>query len=393
LGLSAATVALLTRQTGLALFFALSLTYLLKDGLCKRGAMKAVAPALLGLGVQFSYQTLLRMTGRMPATFGNTATAALDIRSLSISYATVHVASGLLYALAYVGLFVLPLLLFLGYGRLRDVWRRQKWIAILTSATLLAPAAAQLLHHHELPLLPNVLYDIGLGPVMVQFGQHTLPAAGPIFWRLVKFMSFIAAALVLQVLIRAVLLLVRARGKHQELLLILLATGVIYFLPLPFIPTVYDRYYLPLVPLAIVILFMICSEGRAIPRRWTALAVLCLMTYGAFSIAGTHDYLAWNRPRWQALRTLTVARHISPERIDGGFEFYSFYKLPRDKTPYGDDFLISLSPVAGYVETDRYSFRRWLPPGDGTILVLRKNSIAPAVRTSGNAALDAPPMP
>ena len=35
----------------------------------------------------------------------------------------------------------------------------------------------------------------------------------------------------------------------------------------------------------------------------------------------THDYLAWNRVRWQALDQLVRAENIAPSRIDGGFEF------------------------------------------------------------------------
>ena len=38
-----------------------------------------------------------------------------------------------------------------------------------------------------------------------------------------------------------------------------------------------------------------------------------------------------------------------------------------------DDFMIAFGPVPGYKEMKRYHFQRWLPPGEGTILILRKN--------------------
>jgi len=399
LGLLAASAALLTRQTGLALFFALSLIYLMKNELNMRNAIRAAAPSFLGLSVQFSYQTWLKMTGRITATFGNTAMAVLDVGSMSMLHATKHVASGVVFALLYVGLFMLPLMLFVGYGPLRDLCRQQRWIAISTSVMLFTAGAVPLLHHHRMPFLPNVLYDIGLGPVMVRHdAPHGLPSLGPVFWTAVTVISILTAALVLQILISAVLLLVRTRGQNQELLLMLLATGVIYFVPIPFVPQLYDRYLLLFVPLTTVVSFMMCRRGNTLSLGWTALGVLCLLTCGAFSIAATHDYLAWNRPRWRALRTLTVTRHIRPEQIDGGYEFYSFYRLPRDETPIGDDFLISFSPVPGYAEADRYTFRRWLPPAVCTILVLRKISMVPTVRADGNShpthgALTSPPMP
>ena len=260
---------------------------------------------------------------------------ALDVKSMSMAHVTKQLVEGVVYALSYLGLFMLPLLLFIGYGRLRDLCRQQRWIALWTSVILLTECAVLLLHNHRMPLVGNVLYDIGLGPPTVW--HYTLPSAGPVFWAAVTVIGFLTAALVLQVLISAVLLLVRTRAQHQELLLMLLATGVIYFVPLPFVPVVFDRYYLLFVPLATVILFMTCSLGNAPSRRWTALAVLCLLTYGAFAIAGTHDYLAWNRVRWQVLRALTVARHIRPEQIDGGYEFNCTYRSPEQKSAACDD--------------------------------------------------------
>jgi len=384
LGLLAATAALLTRQTGLALFFALSLSYLVKDGPSKRNLAKAAVPALLGLGVQFSYQTWLKMTGRMPALFGKPAMVALDIRSMSMSYATKQVASGVVFALMYVGLFMLPLLLFIGYGRFRDLWRQQRWIAILTSVMLFVAAAAQPFGHRRMPQVGNVLYDFGLGPPTLRYDLIPLPSAGPAFWKAATVVGLLAAALALQVLISAVLQLVRTRCERQELLLMLLATGVIYFVPLPFVPKMYDRYYLLFVPLATVVLFIICGRSNVPSRRWTALGTICLLTYGAFAIAGTHDYLAWQRTRWQVLRTLTVARHIPPEQIDGGYEFNCTYRSPEHLSAVGDDLLISFGPAQGYAEAEQHTFGRWLPPGEGTILVLRKIHSTLTVRTAGN---------
>lgn len=157
----------------------------------------------------------------------------------------------------------------------------------------------------------------------------------------------------------------------------LFGTGVIYFVPLPFVPQMFDRYYLLFVPLAAVILLITCGRANATPQRWRVLGVVCLLAYGAFAIAGTRDYLAWQRTRWQVLRTLTVVRHIPPQHIDGGDEFNCTYRYPGHMWPVGDDIVISLGPVSGYAETERYTFRRLLPPGEGVIFVLQKMSPGP----------------
>jgi hypothetical protein len=38
-----------------------------------------------------------------------------------------------------------------------------------------------------------------------------------------------------------------------------------------------------------------------------------------------------------------------------------------------DDYMISLGLLPGYDEVKRYSFRRWLPFGQGNIFILHKN--------------------
>ena len=174
-------------------------------------------------------------------------------------------------------------------------------------------------------------------------------------------------------------------GK-TELLVILLASGLIYLVPisiLTFTGGAWDRYVLFLVPLGIVILFLLARDaGRAKAGSLIiSLAVASLILYGAFSIAGTHDYLSWNRARWQALNNLETEQRIGPDEIDGGFEFNAWYLYdPNYRASPGkswyfvarDDFMIAFEPVPGFTEMKRYPFQRWLPPGKGNILVLRR---------------------
>ncbi len=379
LGLVAASLALLTRQTGLALFFALSLSYLVKNGLSKRSVVIAAAPTLLGLAEQFSYWTWLKMTGQLWERYGLPAKQALDVKSTSMSHAWTLIRSGS-FPLAYVGLFLLPFLVFIGYGRLRDLWRHQKRIAILASVMWCTVSAVLVLHGLRMPFVGNVLYDLGLGPALIRDDLKALPTAGRLFWGIVTVISLFAALLILKALISAVSLLVRTRGQDQELLLLAIATSFVYFVPIALLPYPYDRYYLPLVPFVLLVLFVICSQDKPGSRRWTVLGVLCLSIYGAFAIAGTHDFLASNRTRWRALRTLTLEKHIAPEQIDGGEEFNLSYNSPTENWRVGDNFLVSFSPAqGGYVESERYTFHRWLPPGEGTIVVSQKVPGAPIV--------------
>jgi hypothetical protein len=167
------------------------------------------------------------------------------------------------------------------------------------------------------------------------------------------------------------------------------SASVLYFLPLG-IAVLFDRYLIFFLPLMMVAMARGAGQPRASKSRavyW--LSVALVVAYGLFAIGGTHDYLSWNRARWQALHHLTSELRISPERIDGGFEFNGFYlyddnyRRERSKSwwwVHRDDFVIAFGPMAGYESMKRYSFARWLPPGRGDIHVLRKLAASSAER-------------
>ena len=93
---------------------------------------------------------------------------------------------------------------------------------------------------------------------------------------------------------------------------------------------VYDRYLLPLFPIAIVFLG---ANYQTIPKKTTqyfAYGFLGLLTW--FSVCATHDYLSWNRVRWNALNEL-VASGIPKNQIQGGVEYvtWNFFSEEEDK--------------------------------------------------------------
>ena len=59
-------------------------------------------------------------------------------------------------------------------------------------------------------------------------------------------------------------------------------------------------------------------------------ALVLLAIYALFSVAATHDYLAWNRIRWNALQELIREAKIPFDRIQGGFEFYGWYRFDKN---------------------------------------------------------------
>jgi hypothetical protein len=298
---------------------------------------------------------------------------------------------GLIIVSVYLGLFLFPLLLFVS----RRIWADLCRSRPLTLVTLVcAVFASYELSFRRMPLLPNILYDLGLGPATLRdtylLRLPSLPTAGNLFWFVVTYLGLAGAIALFHASLvgigKAVKLLAPRTPGKRELWVMLLASGLISIVPvaaLNIIGKAFDRYVLFLVPLEIAIIILLVSDagpGKA-GSPIMPLAVVSLVLYGAFSVAGAHDYLSWNRARWQALNNLMTEQRVSAHEIDGGYEFNGSYLYdpkyrPTPAKSYWwvdrDDFVVSFGPVLGYTEIKRYPFRRWLPPAESNILVLQR---------------------
>lgn len=112
-------------------------------------------------------------------------------------------------------------------------------------------------------------------------------------------------------------------------------------------------------------------------------AAISLLPLLWFAISGTHDYLAWNRARWQGLNYLTDTLKINPHLIDGGFEFNGWHQTGREKTHAHnttgwwfvdkDDYAITFGQFRNYQPIQFFEYQRWLPPfGTDSLWVMQK---------------------
>ena len=281
-----------------------------------------------------------------------------------------------------LGLFLLPYECFLRSSESRA---RAAWFFPLAAGIALGLSALGI----RLPLAGNVLHSAGLGPVrlfdVVPRGLPNglaLPAGG---WTLATGLGVAGALLAAGRWI--------AEGRHRaplpttprqaRIFLALCAAGLLA----PMLAAGYmDRYLLVLLPLGLLALPPAAQADAPRSRAWLAAAVLSLLLSGAFSAAATHDYFSWNRARWAALNELTELQHISPDRIDGGFEFNGWHLYdpahPADRSPRGDrswwwvaddEYVLTFGPVPGYAEQSRHPFSRWLGRSPGEIRVGRRD--------------------
>ncbi|MCE9614545.1 MAG: glycosyltransferase family 39 protein [Lentisphaerae bacterium] len=389
-----ALLATLCRQLGLAIPLAFAFALLVRRGLMPRDLWRGVAPVAICAVAFAGFQHWLKGTGRW--------TALMDIHTQALMMATRD--PGALFRQARIqlgiclldlGWFLAPALLYLlarSAPRVltRGGWGRGAWIA--TGGGALAAAVGLGVAGLRLPLGGNVLIDSGIGPLTLRdtyvLGLDSVPGLSVIYWQAVTALGLLGAALLLMAIGWAAWRAwprLRARGwrctARQAATVLFLAAAAVYLAPL-LVEGFCDRYMLPLlVPLLGVAAFG-WPPARGVGSRvcrWAG--VLLLGGQMVASVGGAHDYLAWNRARWAALEHLTEKVRVSPEEIDGGFEFNGLhgYDPAYERSPERSwwwvkraTYVIAFAPVPGYATLKVYPYRNWLPWREGRVLILRQ---------------------
>jgi len=241
-------------------------------------------------------------------------------------------------ALTYIGLFLLPfapgaaLTILKADGR----WRSGR----LAAAAGLFVVLFALLWTDGIRRLPelgigNMLYDLGVGPMTMSdayFGLHNwMPARlGQIWWVFTIGAVFTAGLIVLHAwdtvlasLYPALTREVENRRVRINLFLLLWASAMLACPWNPWLPRIFDRYFVGAI---VPFLLFLGSEALRAPKpvslRWAFASGIAIYF---FSVAGLHDYFAWNHARWAVIAQLQDEQNVPSNQIDGGFEFNGMY--------------------------------------------------------------------
>ncbi len=287
----------------------------------------------------------------------------------------------------YVGLFLIPIAAGIFWYWVRSPRYRftlQTACAFVVSGLLLAGLA---LDRRPLPRFPNILRNLGVGPILLRDTYSVRdpwsPVALPpgILW-FVTIVALVSAAVCLAAIIGSIVrpwrsrLASRAKSLRRSQYLFLVMLGGLLLLA-PYNPRTvvyFDRYLLPaVVPFVLVAATALPKIARPGWFRPTAFAVTLLFV---FSLAGVQDYLAWNRARWEAIEFMRTGLGAKDTQIDGGYEFNGMYTseilLKRsDASDIGnqgekgwwvirDRYRVAMTPQDRYTIVRRFPYFSWL---------------------------------
>ena len=389
-GVFLSILAMFIRQTGIVIPAAFGVAYLWKKGLRIRTVPWAAIPTAAVAGSFLIYQHWLKVTGRLPDLWDQNTQRIHSCIAEGIKFMFTSIRIGTIVGLVYLGLFMLPFLIAGLPQILRIGTRRQKAVSALVGLASLAGVTWWLSTRHLLlPFLGNIWYDLGLGPttlrdtyVLDQPNQVTAPST---IWLALTIAGCLGGGLLAYCLSLGLATFKRPAKDRDSLpgwaLVLLWSVLILYWAPLAVTSLsfgCFDRYLIPMMPFLMMLIVPIIRMPAN--RAFITISLLVIAFYGAFSVGATHDYMAWNEARYEGLHDL-LKSGVPPSKIDGGFEYngwflynpyYTSKRFPNWWWAGDDDYVATFNPIPGYRHFRSYPFRRWVPPGEGQILILKR---------------------
>jgi len=281
---------------------------------------------------------------------------------------------------AYLGLFLVPWFAWWGIRRGHGIVR---WLMPGLAAVLAVTCLA-------LGWLPpyvdnNVIDAAGIGPYTLYDGVPRdlagFDRSPGIIWRLAAIGAALGAVGLLAIVASGAARIARGREHIDASIVFLAAISFLY--PAPFLLTGYiDRYFLFLLPFFILLWARLWPHRdrlvnspvqRSIALGWLAVVIV-------LSSVGTHDYFAWNKARWKAIRH-AESLGATPENLDGGFEYNGYYyfehmrKRKKGKSWWwvkDDEYVVAFGEVPGYDLVETFEVSRLSQRTQPRIVLLRR---------------------
>lgn len=382
-GTALAVVAILVRQTGLALPVAYAAALVWREGPKGSTLVRCALACGAGAGSHLGWKLWMQAHGQTPVMHG--AQVEQLQATLALPFLDMGQHIGQMGAVLW---FYMALSSALPIGAM--AWKicrgRVTSCHGLPAMALLAGMVLGLLLHKSqlhMPFLGNQLTQDGLGPRLAGGERNAWFLWQG--WSLLTMAGALACTSLLAVTAVCLIRWKRLAIERQAQLLMAAGFVITYIAPITTLHTAFDRYALIPIPATLAALAMFStwtdSQADAQPAHQTGLGLLSVLCAASvFAGALGHDYFAVQRERWSQLRRLVQEDRISPLSINGGFEFngltnFSPHALkPGTKGWWVNDDLykLSLGESKGYEVVRVQGVLTWLPFTPSRVHVLRR---------------------
>jgi hypothetical protein len=382
-----AVASTLCRQVGLCVPVAYLVVNVFRPDERAQKIFRSLLPVVLCVLALVGFNYWMQQTGRLPALYYFESARLINAFRHPISLIQT-MSLNLVVTLLYLGLFCSPLLILRRTPDYDGASPLLRWAptAVAAAAALVVVAGLW----RQLGLMPvgaNILLPVGLGPLTLRdtwvLHLNNVPPLPTYFWVAVTALSLfglfklveLGGAFVVTIFDRD-----RKPTEVQTECYFAAACTVIYLSPF-FVVELFDRYIAAIVPMVCLFILAFTQPARASSSATRVLAGATCTCIALFGVLGTHDYLSWNRARWQAIADLERLDHANSSNIDGGFEFNgsTSYDSNYQPTPgmswwwvKDDTYQVTFGRVPGMSELRRYRYTTYLPPGTRFIHALRR---------------------
>lgn len=277
----------------------------------------------------------------------------------------------------YIGFFTIPIFPFL-IQKIREAGGFDKKVifSILVVNTFL------LFFLHSIgkifPFGGNILFNFGLGPELLTdvytFELKNTPRLPMVFMYIFNFIGQVVGSWVVLLIFKNYRSLQPLQKDFFGFLFLLNAI----YLPLMSITSFFDRYLLLTFASVFLFLMLLVKIEKWNFKNLKYALPFALMSF--YSIAGTKDYLAWHRTKFEAFDFLK-SQNIEMEEIDAGFElngWYNYqkgYESPKHLSFWWvnkDNYIITFGEMEGFKTIKSYTFWSTLHFKNRQILILKK---------------------
>jgi len=382
--------ATLIRQIGVLIPLSFALSYLYRKEINFKTIAIAGLPFILTLISLLLYNTWFDLTQEARPKYGTFVEIINKFENILALLKNTYLRIG--YILNYVGFFVFPLLIINIKKRWCVLNLKNRIKSLIITSLFILPIFRM---WNDIPT-GNVINNFCLGPKCLRdyylLWQNNYSFIPDLTWTIINIIALIGAFLLVFTITTSLLNTKKIlNNTHLNAVRRIQLMSILFFFLysiLLFMSNYYfDRYILSFLPLIFIVILPI--QNYKINKYFVAFSIAFILTLGSFSVLATHDYLSWNRARWEALNDLTKKDKIYPHFIDGGFEFNGWYlseTVPEDHDDetkswwwvFRDDYLITFGSVSNYKVIKRYSFDTFFGEKHQYIFVLEKDStIAP----------------